>query len=107
MKNKTENKVTAKTTVCHHCGKQIVWNQHGIVGGGHWAHAILVFNGESHSLENALMEQRCSDGIHWATPKRSLVPTQPQPGKATITGVRSDGTVVVRDVRSSNNLPVS
>ena len=72
----TVQQVTSET-VCHHCGKQIVWNKtwpdpkHS-----HWAHVILVFNGRSHTLGNALMEQRCADGVNWATPKRTYVNAQ-------------------------------
>lgn len=62
-----------KKTICHHCDKLIIWNRHWTGNkykGGHWSHAILVFNGRAVSPENALMEQRCSNGINWATPKR-------------------------------------
>lgn len=60
-----------KGTLCHHCGKQIVWNvTYPDKRNSHWAHAILVYWGKSHTLENALMEQRCGDGRHWATPAR-------------------------------------
>lgn len=58
-------------TFCHHCGKQIVFNTTWPNRkNSHWAHVILVFNGTAHTLENALMEQRCQDGRNWATPKR-------------------------------------
>jgi len=58
-------------TLCHHCGRQIVFcRTYPNPKNSHWAHAILVHSGRSHSLANALMEQRCADGRHWATPKR-------------------------------------
>ena len=61
-----------KTTICHHCGKQIVWNRtYPDKRNSHWAHAILVFNGKAHTLGNALMEQRCYPDMNlWATPAR-------------------------------------
>lgn len=69
---KQAEKQVSKPTLCHHCGKQIVWNETWPNrGNSHWAHAILVFNGKAHSIGNALMEQRCSDGRNWATPKRN------------------------------------
>lgn len=61
-----------KTIFCHYCGKQIVWNRTWPdPRNSHWAHAILVHNGKEHTLENALMNQQCSDGKHYATPKRA------------------------------------
>jgi len=60
------------STYCHHCGGLIVWNRtYPDAGNSHWAHAILVHNGKAHSVDNALMEQRCKDGRNWATPKRT------------------------------------
>lgn len=71
---------TAKQPIiCHHCGQQIVWNEtHPDRGNSHWAHAILVFNGKAHTLGNALMEQRCADNRHWATPKRTKANSNPK-----------------------------
>lgn len=61
-----------KTKLCHHCGEQIVWNiTWPDKRNSHWAHAIRVFNGKNHTLENALMNQRCADDRHWATPQRN------------------------------------
>jgi hypothetical protein len=62
-----------KAILCHHCGKRIVWNRHD-EGGGHWAHAILVFGGTVHSLGNAMMVQGCNEGgvRRWATPVRQI-----------------------------------
>ncbi len=61
---------------CHNCGKEIVYNRlwdsaTNRYKGGYWAHPITVFNGKSHSIENALMEQRCrTKNEMWATPAR-------------------------------------
>lgn len=58
-------------TYCHHCGGLIVWNRTWPdKRNSHWAHAILVHGGKAHSVENALMSQRCANGRTWATPKR-------------------------------------
>lgn len=65
------NDTSTTPVYCHHCGAEIVFNRtFPDKSNSHWAHAIRVFNGKAHSLENALMEQRCADRIHWATPKR-------------------------------------
>ena len=73
-------------TVCHHCGKQILWNAHvgedGKPNGkGHWAHPITSWTpahphlaGKTLTLENAHMEQQCypqTGRLVWATPKRN------------------------------------
>jgi hypothetical protein len=62
-----------KTSTCHHCGKLIAWNvTYPDKNNSHWAHAILVFNGSNHTVENARMEQGCNGKTStWATPKRN------------------------------------
>lgn len=57
--------------LCHHCGQVILWNTCPDKTQSHWAHAVTVYAGKAHTLANALMEQRCSDGIHWAIPLRA------------------------------------
>lgn len=48
---------------CHHCGQPIAWCQtYPDRRNSHWAHVIQVFNGRSHSVENALMNQRSELG---------------------------------------------
>jgi hypothetical protein len=68
-----------KPVFCHHCGNQIVFNvTYPNKRNSHWAHAILVFNGKAHTLGNALMEQRCSNRVTWATPKKGAKSCTPQ-----------------------------
>jgi hypothetical protein len=70
----TQMGTKTESTVCHHCGQEIVWcRTEPDPENSYWAHAIRVFNGRSHTVGNALMEQRCADGKHWATPARNVV----------------------------------